>query len=209
MFNKIELNILQQTLLENISRDIEALHDINVSQEDKKTLEPKIIQSISIYQKIVNVLPPDTCKNVPLKPYTPVLVIEDSIVDREMNKGLLEQLGFTHVLQAKEGQEGLAIMKKQAKDGMPVGLVLCDWNMPNMSGIEFLKVIRKDKEFYLTPVYLVTGNHDKAHIITSIKSGVTGYVVKPVSVEGLQSKIKAYLPKTAAKQEVTPAPAPE
>jgi two-component system chemotaxis response regulator CheY len=180
-----------------------------ISSEERSDLDNKLIQYILLQHKVLTQLPPYSIDKVALTRYTPVLVIDDSLVDREINMTLLKEAGFNKILGAKEGQEALLTMKEYHKNGMPIGLVLCDWNMPNMSGIEFLKVVRRDQDFWSTPVYLVTSNHDKAHILTAVKSGVTGYIVKPISYQGIISKLAHFLPKERPQPETQTEPEPE
>lgn len=190
--------VIEESLMAHMQKMLMAIYDKELDASSKHKYENKLIAAVSTYHKTMLNLPAGSVSFLPLKTYTPILVVEDSLVERQLHAKMLSELGFTKVLQAKEGQEALAIMKQQHSNDRPVGLVLCDWNMPNMSGIELLKIVRKSREFYLTPVFFVTGNSGKAHIVASIKSGVTGYLVKPITIESIKAKLKHYLPDTAA-----------
>ena len=194
MFNKIELTLLHGSIQQKLKQINIQRYSEDIDEQERIKLDQQLIQYVNLSTKIVSQLPHGTIKDVALSKSTPVLVVDDSLIDREINTTLLKELGFIEILEAKEGQEALAVMAEQQKSEMPVGLVMCDWNMPNMSGIEFMKLVRRDKNLWNTVVFLVTANHDKAHIITALKAGISGYIVKPVAFKGLQEKFAPYLP---------------
>jgi len=194
MFNKIELTLLHQSVNKTLEQINQQRHGEDVSEELRQELDQQVVHYITLNNKLIAQVPNNTFDGIALSRFTPILVIDDSLIDRDINSTLLKELGFSKVLEAKEGQEALALMSEYHKNGMPIGLVMCDWNMPNMSGIEFIKLVRRDKVLWNTPIFLVTANHDKAHIITAVKAGTSGYIVKPVSFKGLQNKFAPYLP---------------
>ena len=197
MFVKSELSIIQSSIDDYIKKVQSQIHDEAISEEEKLSLEQTFIQAMAINNKLLNVVPDAAVDGPPITAISPVMVVDDSVVERELNVNLLWELGYSHVVAAKEGEEALALLKQYASKRNPFRLVLCDWNMPKMSGLDFLKFVRKDKKLWQTPVYLVTANHDKSHIITALKAGVSGYIVKPVSLQGIKDKIKRYLPEDA------------
>lgn len=124
---------------------------------------------------------------------TSVLVVEDDFVSREINVSLLADIGFSNVVTAADGFRAISVLKEQQAKNQPVALILCDWNMPNMSGMDLLQIIRKDELIRDIPFFLITSNHNKAHIIKAIKAGVTGYIVKPINKAELSKKLEQYL----------------
>ncbi len=115
-----------------------------------------------------------------------VLVVDDSSVMRQIIKKNLKELGFGHITDAEDGVEGL----KKLGDA-PVDLVVSDWNMPKMTGIEFLKAVRADDKLKGTAFIMVTSEADKAKIMEAVQAGVSQYIVKPFNANQLEEKIQA------------------
>src|SRR5690606_39701507 len=116
-----------------------------------------------------------------------ILLVDDSTTMRRIQKNTLSKLGFENVTEAEDGADAL---KKLAAGG-PFDLVLMDWNMPNMTGIEALKKIKADPATKATPVIMVTSESEKTRIVEAIQSGAANYVVKPFQPETLMEKISA------------------
>jgi len=115
-----------------------------------------------------------------------VLVVDDSSVMRQIIKKNLKELGFADILDAEDGAAGL---KKLGES--PFDLVVSDWNMPKMTGIEFLKAVRADSGLKGTAFIMVTSEVDKAKIVEAVEAGVSQYIVKPFNANQLEEKIKA------------------
>ena len=115
-----------------------------------------------------------------------VLVVDDSAVMRQIIKKNLKELGFTELSEAEDGAAGL---KKAGEE--PVDLIVSDWNMPNMTGLEFLKAVRADANLKGTAFIMVTSEADKEKIMEAVQAGVNQYIVKPFNAMQLEEKIKA------------------
>lgn len=117
-----------------------------------------------------------------------ILVVDDSSVMRQIIKNTLKQLGFgaDNLTDAEDGSMGL----KRATEG-GFDLIISDWNMPKMTGIEFLKAVRADGTIKGTPFLMVTSEADKDKIVEAVQSGVSQYIVKPFNANQLEEKIKA------------------
>ena len=113
-----------------------------------------------------------------------ILIVEDNEKIRSLLKGLLVNIGFTNLFEADNGQN--AWDKMQAYD---FDLVLSDWMMPVMDGIELLKKIRADENFKNTPVLLITASDSQESVIEAAKHHVNGYIVKPFSIKTIVQKI--------------------
>ena len=111
-------------------------------------------------------------------------------------KTLLRQNGYNNFLEAEDGELGY----KTLKDNPDIEFIVSDWNMPNMTGIEFLKTVRADPKFKHLPFLMVTAEAEKENIIEAVKSGVSNYVVKPFTGQTLQEKMS----KVFANLGVTP-----
>lgn len=115
-----------------------------------------------------------------------VLVVDDSSVMRQIIKKNLKELGFGDITDAEDGAAGL----KKLGDA-PVDLVVSDWNMPKMTGIEFLKEVRSDSKLKTIPFIMVTSEADKGKIMEAVQAGVSQYIVKPFNAMQLEEKIKS------------------
>jgi two-component system chemotaxis response regulator CheY len=103
----------------------------------------------------------------------------------------LKQLGFvqTNLIDAEDGQSALKKLGDESAD-----LVISDWNMPKMTGIEFLKAVRSDGGLKELPFLMVTSEADKEKIMEAVKEGVSQYIVKPFNAKQLEEKIKEIFP---------------
>lgn len=114
-----------------------------------------------------------------------VLIVDDFATMRRIVKNILRQLGFTDISEADDGKTALQALKKEKFD-----LILSDWNMPQMPGIELLKAVRSDDELKDIPFLMVTAEADKGNIVEAVKLGVSNYVVKPFTAETISEKLE-------------------
>ena len=115
-----------------------------------------------------------------------VLVVADSVAMRQIIKKNLKELGFSELIEAENGAAGL---KKAGEE--PVDLIVSGWNMPNMTGLEFLKAVRADTSLKRIAFIMVTSEADKEKIMEAVQAGVDQYLVKPFNAMQLEEKIKA------------------
>jgi two-component system chemotaxis response regulator CheY len=120
-----------------------------------------------------------------------VMVVDDSSVMRQIIKNNLKQLGFEleNLLDAGDGEEALTKV-----GGGAVDLIISDWNMPRMTGIDFLKAIRADGALKEIPFLMVTSEADKEKIMEAVQAGVNQYIVKPFNANQLEEKIREIFP---------------
>lgn len=114
-----------------------------------------------------------------------LLTIDDSRTIRRVISGIGAMLGY-EVLEAENGMEGLKILEQCAEE---VGLVLLDWNMPGMIGLDVLKAIKKDDRWKHIPVMMVTTEGEKDYIVKSIQAGACHYQTKPFTQEEMATRI--------------------
>jgi two-component system chemotaxis response regulator CheY len=114
-----------------------------------------------------------------------VLVVDDFATMRRIIKNVLRQIGFTDITEADDGKTAIRQLKAEKYD-----LVLSDWNMPGMSGLELLNEVRADAELKDLPFVMITAEAKKENIIEAVKAGVTSYVVKPFTAETVGEKLK-------------------
>ncbi len=118
------------------------------------------------------------------------LVVDDSNTMRMIQTRCLASLGVTDVVTAADGCEALALFEAESFD-----LVLTDWNMPEMDGLELLKAIRTRNA--RVPVIMVTTEAERARVVAAIEAGVTDYVVKPFTPDALADKVGRFIGQTA------------
>ena len=115
-----------------------------------------------------------------------ILIVDDFPTMRKIVKTVLKQLGYTNITEAEDGAEGLTILKTNNT----IQFVVSDWNMPNMTGIELLKEVRKNPKLKHLPFLMVTAEADKENIVEAVKSGVSNYIVKPFNAATMKEKIE-------------------
>ena len=116
----------------------------------------------------------------------PVLIVDDFHTMVRILRSLLGQLGFQDIDDASDG--GAALAKMRAK---PYGLVISDWNMSPMSGIDFLVEMRADARLADTHFIMVTAEGKIDSVIAARKAGVDSYIVKPFNAQSLRTKVEA------------------
>jgi two-component system chemotaxis response regulator CheY len=114
-----------------------------------------------------------------------ILVVDDFSTMRRIVKNILRQLGFNNILEADDGSTGLDTLQNEK-----IGLIISDWNMPKMTGLELLKAVRADNALQDIPFLMVTAESQQENIIEAVKSGVNNYIVKPFTAEILGKKIE-------------------
>ena len=122
-----------------------------------------------------------------------ILIVDDSPMDRKLLTALLKKAKVTNeILEAQDGQKGLDMLREQYRD---IGLILLDWQMPSMDGLEFMHLSRKDPALAAIPIIMVTSAwaDEQKRIAQMINPDLAGYVVKPFKAEALMGKIKPYL----------------
>ena len=113
-----------------------------------------------------------------------ILIVDDFSTMRRIVKNLLNDLGFFNTTEADDGTSALAELRRA-----PFDLVITDWNMPGMAGIDLLKAIRADDTLKSIPVLMVTAEAKREQIIEAAQAGVNGYVIKPFTAATLGDKL--------------------
>lgn len=115
------------------------------------------------------------------------LVVDDSATMRRIVGNSLERIGYEDVVKAADGREALDRFDDS------VDFVITDWNMPNMSGLDFVRALRSRENGSAIPVLMVTTRSVKEDIVSAAQAGVDNYVVKPFTPEVLKEKIDEVL----------------
>lgn len=117
-----------------------------------------------------------------------VLIVDDYKTMLRILRNLLKQLGFNHVDEATDGSMALQMMRLSS-----YGLIISDWNMEPMTGLQLLHEVRADTKLSSIPFIMVTAESKSENVIAAKEAGVSNYIVKPFNGETLQQKITAVL----------------
>ncbi|MEX0725918.1 MAG: response regulator [Planctomycetaceae bacterium] len=115
-----------------------------------------------------------------------VLLVDDSGTMRTIQKRCLNKLGVEDVVEAEDGRQALEKFSAAKFD-----VVLSDWNMPVMDGLSLLKEIRQLNQEI--PVIIITTEAERARVVAAIQSGVSDYLVKPFTPDGLREKLEKWV----------------
>jgi two-component system chemotaxis response regulator CheY len=118
----------------------------------------------------------------------PILIVDDYKTMLRIIRNLLSQLGFNNVEEATDGT-----MAWQMLEEKPFKMVISDWNMEPMSGLELLKKIRADQRFARLPFIMITAETKAENVLIAKKEGVNNYIVKPFNVATLKAKLQAVI----------------
>lgn len=117
-----------------------------------------------------------------------VLIVDDYKTMLRIINNLLKQLGFTNVDEATDGTMALEMLKNKK-----YGLIISDWNMEPMSGLQLLKQVRANQNTAALPFIMVTAESKTENVIEAKKAGVSNYIVKPFNAETLKTKMSSVL----------------
>ncbi len=117
-----------------------------------------------------------------------VLIVDDYKTMLRIIRNLLRQLGFENVEEATDGSAALHKLREA-----PYGLVISDWNMEPMTGLQLLREVRADSQLKALPFIMITAESKKENVVTAKEAGVSNYIVKPFNAATLKSKIEAVI----------------
>lgn len=123
-------------------------------------------------------------------PNTRILVADDMPTIRDLVKNQLKAMGFKNILEAADGEQAMNLLIQNNTSGNQIELVISDWNMPKMSGLEFLKQVRASQEWSQLPFVLLTSESERDQVTEAILAGVSQYVVKPFAAKAFEEKLK-------------------
>ncbi len=129
-----------------------------------------------------------------------ILVVDDYSTMRRIIKNILHELGYRNVLEAADGNAALQVLGSANID-----LLVTDWNMPGMPGLDLLKRVRESSTYGSMPVLMLTAEAKREQIVEAARAGANGYIIKPFTPATLKSKIEKLFPDAPA---VSAAPVP-
>jgi two-component system, chemotaxis family, chemotaxis protein CheY len=114
-----------------------------------------------------------------------IMIVDDSRIMRNTVKGVFAGIASTcKFVEAQNGEEALELLETET-----INLILLDWNMPKLSGIDFLKQVRAMDKYKDLPIIMVTSEAAKFNVIEALKNGATDYITKPINLELFKSKL--------------------
>ena len=125
-------------------------------------------------------------------PFTPnmrVLIVDDFSTMRRIVRNILRQLGIANVVEADDGTTAWDILNREKID-----VIVSDWNMPKMPGIDLLRKVRASEQFADLPFLMVTAEAQQENIIEAVQAKVSNYIVKPFTADTLKQKIDKIFP---------------
>jgi two-component system chemotaxis response regulator CheY len=117
------------------------------------------------------------------------LIVDDSRAIRRILSGMLTDIGFA-VAEASHGKEALAHLQAHVDSASRPNLVLVDWNMPEMNGLELVQAVRRDERFASIPLMMVTTETEMAQVLRALEAGAQEYVMKPFTKEVIEEKLR-------------------
>ena len=118
----------------------------------------------------------------------PILIVDDYRTMLRIIRNLLKQLSFTNVYEASDGSEALARLREKS-----YGLVISDWNMQPVTGLDLLREVRADAALQHLPFIMITAESKAENVVAAKEAGVNNYIVKPFNAETLKAKIASVL----------------
>jgi two-component system chemotaxis response regulator CheY len=118
----------------------------------------------------------------------PILIVDDYKTMLRIMRNLLKQIGFDNVEEASDGSEALQKLREKKFD-----LIISDWNMEPMTGIELLREVREDDNLKKLPFIMVTAESKTENVVIAKEAGVSNYIVKPFNATTLKSKLTGVL----------------
>lgn len=133
-------------------------------------------------------------------PESNIMVVDDSSAIRTLLKQQLTVLGFRNVLEAEHGKEALAKLDGLNKAGININLLIVDWNMPEMNGIDLLLNLKGHDKYKSIPFLMVTSESETENVIKAIVLGVSDFIVKPFDENVLSEKLASIWKRVAQKK---------
>ena len=117
-----------------------------------------------------------------------ILLVEDAVGMRKIVASMLKNLGYDGVLTASDGMQALQVLQAQRID-----VLLTNWNMPVMDGLQLVKQVRGSPRHAETPVLMFTSRAGKKDVVDALEAGVDGYLAKPIDIQEFKKTVAEYL----------------
>ena len=131
---------------------------------------------------------------------TKILIVDDTALMRRMMRDFFTTQGYKLVTDANDGEAAWREYEKAVVEKNPFQLIVSDWNMPKLTGLDFLKLVRGSDAGKTVPFFMLTAETEKDRVVEAIQNGVTGYITKPFTQDVVRTKLKAAWDAAAAKK---------
>lgn len=121
---------------------------------------------------------------------TRILIADDLSTIRELVKSQIKALGYKFIFEVADGEQALQVLVNHQQAGTPIQLVISDWNMPKMTGLELLRQVRASPDWANLPFVLLTSESERDQVTEAILAGVSQYIVKPFAAKTFEEKLK-------------------
>ena len=121
---------------------------------------------------------------------TRVLIVDDLKTIRNILSEILKKIGLNQLDQCSDGKQALMMLETALKQNKPYGLIVCDWNMPELTGIELLSKKNENPQLKDTPFLMVTIESEREYVLKAIAMGVDDFVVKPFNEQTIYKKLQ-------------------
>jgi two-component system, chemotaxis family, chemotaxis protein CheY len=190
MFSNNEMKFMSREFKKFSDKAEERLKQDELTDMQQKRVETRLILVNSIRRKLHN---EKEFREQDTRVTPSVLLIDDMESQLLLHSEFLKELGFETIETAIDGKQGLDKLLQSIEDKNPFGLVLCDWEMPNMTGLELLVACRNHADLWPIPFYLSTGRDSREDQFDALSAGATGYITKPSNFEIFSEKLKRYI----------------
>lgn len=126
---------------------------------------------------------------------TKILIVDDMLTMRKLVGKACKDLGYLNLIEAADGAKAWEALNASEEQ---IGLIISDWNMPNCTGLDFLKRVRTSSKYGKTPFIMVTAESEQSQIVQAASAGVSSYIIKPFTADALKERIMAVYSKMAA-----------
>lgn len=118
-----------------------------------------------------------------------ILIVDDLEVMRKILISTYQKMGYQDLHEAESGKLALGKIQEAYKSVRPFKLIVCDWSMSDMNGVELLKLIKADDKAKTIPVIMIFSEAEQQHVAAAVKAGVTNFLMKPFSMNVLEEKM--------------------
>ncbi|NBW41357.1 response regulator [bacterium] len=118
-----------------------------------------------------------------------ILIVDDMTATRTLVRTQLQTLELANFCEAEDGAQAWHLLEECYRKQSPLDIIICDWNMPKMSGLELLKRVRGDDRFSKIPFIMLTAQNETEEVMAAIELGVSEYIIKPFNAEQLHKKM--------------------
>jgi len=130
-------------------------------------------------------------------PATWVLIIDDMAEVRGLVVQKFKELGFWNLLEASDGAQAWEILERGPH---PIRLIVSDWRMPNLTGLDLIRKVKGDSRFKDLPILMITMENESKKVLEALVSGADSYIIKPFSTEKLRSKLETIYQRVTQKK---------